>query len=102
MTRFVWRLVSVAIALFFVGGSSAFASCNPGQIQCDKGYRYVCECWSDGGGCRYTQYGTCNHEDPNGPPALNLTFLHRGYIQQARFACPVLNRADAGDACTLD
>ena len=56
------------MALAFVGSASASA-CNTGDVYCDNGYRYECQCYTTEG-CRYYQYGRCSafkSEDPCAP-----------------------------------
>lgn len=93
------RFVAVIAALSFLGCSAASA-CTPGDIQCDKGYRFECQCWTDGKGCRYFPSGTCYHDDPGGVTAANLNLLIKKYIRQARLVCTGPGATDASQ-CAL-
>ena len=56
------RFVAAIVAFFFFGCAAASA-CNPGEFQCQGGYRYVCKCWTTTG-CQYEfAGGYCHHDD---------------------------------------
>ena len=89
------RFVSTVGALLVLGCSAASA-CNVGQIACNNGYKYVCQCYTTGG-CQMVSAGTCHHDDLAGPQAFNLTLKS---IRQARLVCSGQAVAGAADSCS--
>ena len=82
-----FRLMPAVAALWFLSCGGALA-CNVGDIQCEKGYKYVCKCWT-ATGCNYEPDGTCYRDDDAGPsgasPHVNLPV--RKYVREARLMC---------------
>jgi hypothetical protein len=74
-------------ALWFLSCGGVLA-CNVGDIQCEKGYKYVCKCWT-ATGCNYEPDGTCYRDDDAGPagarPHVNLPVSK--YVREARLMC---------------
>jgi len=89
------RLISTVGALLVLGCSAASA-CDVGQIACEKGYKFVCRCWTSTG-CIMEPDGVCHHDDLSRPQAFNLTLKK---MQQARLVCSGQNMVDATDSCT--
>lgn len=76
----------LTITALCVLGCSAALACNVGDIQCEKGYKYICKCWT-ATGCNYEPDGTCYRDDgPSGiTPHVNLS---KGkYVREARLMC---------------
>ena len=80
-------LMPAVAALWFLSCGGALA-CNVGDIQCEKGYKYVCKCWT-ATGCNYEPDGTCYRDDDAGPskasPHVNLPLGK--YVREARLMC---------------
>jgi hypothetical protein len=93
------RLMPAVVALWFLSCSGALA-CNVGDIQCEKGYKYVCKCWT-ATGCNYEPDGTCYRDDGAGPseasPHVNLSV--RKYVREARWMCTDAPATAALGAC---
>ena len=53
------RLISLTAAMTLRGAGAA-AACDPGDMQCSNGYRYVCQCWTVDG-CNYYSSGVCDN-----------------------------------------
>lgn len=91
------RLLTVIAAFFFLGCAAALA-CNPGDFQCQGGYRYVCKCWTTTG-CQYeSDSGYCHHDNLGAPSATNFNLLNK-HILQARLVCGNAVTAAAIDSC---
>jgi hypothetical protein len=95
------RFVSAIAALLLLSCSAASA-CNPGDFQCQNGYRYVCKCWTTTG-CQYeSDSGYCHHDDSDGPPAAasNFILLNNKYIRQAQLVCDRPRATVALEVCS--
>jgi hypothetical protein len=99
MTSRIIRLMPAVAALWFLSCSGVLA-CNVGDIQCEKGYKYVCKCWT-ATGCNYEPDGTCYRDDGAGPlgasPHVNLPLGK--YVREARLICPGSPAMAALGAC---
>jgi hypothetical protein len=93
------RLSSATATLLLLGSSAAFA-CNPGDFQCNNGYRYICKCWTTTG-CNYEpDSGYCHHDDVNAPP--NLQSVLKKNIEQARLLCSASDATSRPGACSAE
>jgi len=101
MTLQFGRLVSLlAVSMFF--DCSVASACNPGDVQCEGGYRYVCECWSDGGGCRYAPSGTCDQQARQTPGAasFSVNLWMASFALPANLVCRGRQVASAREECS--
>src|SRR5476651_878417 len=93
------RLMPVAAALWFLSCSVASA-CNVGDIQCEKGYKYVCKCWT-ATGCNYEPDGTC-YRDDDADPSGAASHVNRSinkYVREARLVCASSHATVPPEAC---
>jgi hypothetical protein len=95
MTSLIIRLMPAVAALWFLSCSGVLA-CNVGDIQCEKGYKYVCKCWT-ATGCNYEPDGTCYRDDDAGAPHVNLPVSK--YAREARLMCTGSPATAAPGAC---
>jgi hypothetical protein len=93
------RFLAATAAFIFLGCAAASADCNPGDLQCQGGYRYICKCWTTTG-CQYERdSGYCHNDDRGAPSATNFNLLNK-HILQARLVCGSSVTAAAIDSCT--
>jgi hypothetical protein len=91
------RLMPAVAALWFLSCGGALA-CNVGDIQCEKGYKYVCKCWT-ATGCNYEPDGTCYRDDDAGPSHPHVNLPGNKYIREARLMCTGAAATTAFGAC---
>lgn len=89
-------LLTIA-ALCFLGCSAASA-CNVGDIQCEKGYKYICKCWT-ATGCNYEPDGTCYRDDGPSRVTPHVNLSRSEYVREARLVCTSLHAAVVPEAC---
>jgi hypothetical protein len=95
------RSLLVAAALLLLGSPMAFANCNPGDFQCQGGYRYVCKCWTTTG-CQYESAGGyCHHDDSDSTSVMgaSLRLLTRRNIQQTALVCSAHYEGSVSKIC---
>jgi hypothetical protein len=98
-----FRVLSASAALLFLGSTAALAQCNVGDIQCSRGYRYVCKCWTSTG-CRYEpDSGSCHNDDSTAPlSAVRFRLLTNSHNLQAQLVCRKTSATGSAELCAVN
>src|ERR1700688_2984978 len=89
----------LTITALCVLGCWAASACNVGDIQCEKGYKYICKCWT-ATGCNYEPDGTCYRDDGPSGTAPHVNLSRSKYGREARLTCASPHATVGLGSCT--